>query len=291
MRSRAVLAGAVCAVVALTPASAVAKSHHKRHQRATPSYYLALGDSLARGAQPNAAGTTVPTSAGYANDIYAAEKAKIKGLKLEQLGCLGETTTTMIKGGCPEGSYKAGSQLKAALAFIKIHKIAFITLDIGANDVDNCVVNGAVNQTCVGKGGASIAENVPTIAAALRKAAGRTTPIAGMTYYDPFLADYLTGTAGQGLAEESVLLGKSVNAALQSAFLAQKFKVADVATAFDTYGPFSQTETLPSIGTVPMPVGQICALTWMCAPAPLGPNIHANATGYALIAKTFEAVL
>jgi hypothetical protein len=29
----------------------------------------------------------------------------------------------------------------------------------------------------------------------------------------------------------------------------------------------------------------------MCAPAPLGPDIHANTTGYGVIAQTFAAVL
>ena len=29
----------------------------------------------------------------------------------------------------------------------------------------------------------------------------------------------------------------------------------------------------------------------MCAPAPLGPDIHANTAGYGVIAKAFEAVL
>jgi len=29
----------------------------------------------------------------------------------------------------------------------------------------------------------------------------------------------------------------------------------------------------------------------MCAPAPVGPNIHANAAGYAVMAAAFEAKL
>jgi len=38
-------------------------------------------------------------------------------------------------------------------------------------------------------------------------------------------------------------------------------------------------------------VARICQWTWMCAPAPLGPDIHANTAGYGVIAKAFEAVL
>src|SRR5205807_484447 len=99
-------------------------------------FYLALGDSLSRGAQPNTAGKTVAGHHGYSDQLFAVEKKKIKHLKLVELGCLGESTTTMINGG--KCKYAAGSQLKAAVKFIKKHKkdIAFVTIDIGANDVD-----------------------------------------------------------------------------------------------------------------------------------------------------------
>jgi lysophospholipase L1-like esterase len=291
MRLKATIAGAVCALAAVTPASALAKTHHKKPKKPVTSYYVALGDSLARGAQPNSAGTTLATSKGYANDIYAVEKKDTEGLKLEQLGCLGETSSSMVLGAkstpASPCKYSAGSQLAQAVKFIKSHKIAFVTLDIGANDIDGCVVDGSINGTCLATGISSIDSNVPVIVKALRKATGAKTPIVGMTYYDPFLADYLSSTYGQGLAEESVTLAKEVNMTLSGDFTAQKIKVADVATAFDTYGTFTQT----GVGTVPAPVAQICALTWMCAASPVGPNIHANATGYSLIAKVFEKEL
>jgi lysophospholipase L1-like esterase len=145
-----------------------------------------LGDSLARGAQPNAAGATVPTNQGYADFLYATEKSKVKGLKLIKLGCLGESTTTIINGGIC--SYTRGSQLRTALKFISTHKIALITLDIGANDVDFCAKGNAVNLPCITKGVGTITTNVPKIVRALRAAAGPAVEIAGMTYYDPFLA-------------------------------------------------------------------------------------------------------
>jgi lysophospholipase L1-like esterase len=296
MRLRVTIAGAVCALAAITPASALAKTHHKTVKKPVTSYYVALGDSLARGAQPNSAGVTVATSKGYANDIYAVEKKHINGLKLEELGCLGETTSSMIEGAkstpASPCKYSAGNQLAQAEQFIKSHKIAFVTLDIGANDIDGCVVNGSLNATCLATGAAAISANVPTIVKALRMATGAKTPIVGMTYYDPFLADYLSNSSsGSDLASESVGLAKQVNGVLSTDFAAQKVKVADVATAFDTYLPFTETETLPGVGTVPDAVGQICALTWMCAASPVGPNIHANATGYSLIAKVFEKEL
>lgn len=281
---------ALTLVVALFASAgvALAKNNHHHKRKPKPSYYLALGDSLSRGAQPNAAGTTVPTKQGYANFLFATEKKKIKGLKLEQLGCLGETTTTMISGGICH--YAAGNQLAQAVSFIHKHKISLITLDIGANDIDNCVSGGAINTTCVSEGIATIQANVPTIVKTLRQAAGRKVKIAAMTYYDPFLALYLTPN-GQGEAFASVQLAQTVNGDLSMDFAAGNFKVGDVATAFGTYIPFNSMTTLPGVGSVPVAVANICTMTWECAPAPRGPNIHANPTGYKLIAKTLAAAL
>jgi hypothetical protein len=72
---------------------------------------------------------------------------------------------------------------------------------------------------------------------------------------------------------------------------AQQLKIADVAAAFDTYTPFTSTRTLAGHGTVPLAVAQICKFTWMCAPAPRGPNIHATATGHQKLARVFAAKL
>jgi lysophospholipase L1-like esterase len=297
MKSRAVIAAGVCAAVACMPSSALAAKHHKHHKHhkkpALPTYYVALGDSLAVGGQPNAAGVTVATNQGYANDLYATEQKTNKKLKFEDLGCLGETTTSMLQGG--KCSYPAGNQVAAAVKFIKSHRIAFVTLDIGANDVDSCATATSVNLPCVTAGLGTINQNVPLIVSALRKATGPKTPIIGMTYYDPFLADWLTGTAGQTLAAESVQLAGQVNTALSAAFTAQSLKIADVATAFNTATPFSVTVPFatgsPYYSTAPLAVATICADTWMCAPAPRGPNIHATQAGYTEIAKVFAAQL
>jgi hypothetical protein len=63
------------------------------------SYYLALGDSLSVRAQPDASGTSVPTGQGYASQLYAILGTEQPGLRLVKLGCIGETTVTMIHGG------------------------------------------------------------------------------------------------------------------------------------------------------------------------------------------------
>ncbi len=287
MRIRAVLLVLACAVVCAVPVAASAK--HKK--KSVTTYYVALGDSLARGDQPNAAGKTVNTNQGYADQLFASLKKqkKYKNLKLVELGCPGETTTTMMNGG--KCKYAAGSQLQQAVKFLTKHKgkIAFLTIDIGANDVDGCASGTSINGPCVAAGEQSISTNVPKIAAALR-AAGKKVTMVGMTYYDPFLADYLQSSSGKTIAAGSVPLDKQVNTNIANAYAAQQFKVADVATTFDTYTPFTTTATYKG-QTVPLAVARICQWTWMCAPKPKGPNIHANKTGYKQIAKTFKGQL
>lgn len=285
MRIKLILAAVVAAVMCLAPAAALAHGQTTSKRE----YYLALGDSLARGDQPNSKGKTVNTDKGYTNDIYAVEKKKVKDLAYKDLGCPGETTKTMIKGGICK--YSAGSQLKAAEQFLRQHKghVAFVTIDIGANDVDNCVKkSGKINTACLAKGEAAIKKNVPKIAAALRKAAGAKTRIVGMNYYDPFLAEWFKGTSGQSEASLSQGLAKTVNKDISNGYTSNGVKeIANVASAFHTYEPFTKTETYHK-EKVPVAVVEICKLTWMCAAKPKGPNIHANTNGYRVIAGVFE---
>jgi hypothetical protein len=290
MRSKFIICAALSALACLVPGTALAKHASKMRVAKTPSsYYLSLGDSLAVGAQPDAQGLTLPTNQGYVNFLYAIEKRKIKGLKLEQLGCPGESTGSMITGGLC--TYPAGSQLEAALAFIATHKIAFITLDIGANDIDTCgSVTTGIDTACANTGISTIGTNATTIATDLRQAVGPKVKIAAMTYYDLFLADYLQGVEGQKEAAQSVTLTQSVNDTLSADFTAQNFLMADVGTAFDVYTPF--TTTVPTaMGTIPVAVAETCELTWMCSAPPIGANIHATYGGYQEIAEVFAASL
>ena len=47
----------------------------------------------------------------------------------------------------------------------------------------------------------------------------------------------------------------------------------------------------PGLGTVPTNVARVCALTWMCAAPPLGPNLHPNDAGYRVIAGALADAL
>jgi lysophospholipase L1-like esterase len=276
------------ALVALAPAVAQAKKPEP--------VYVSLGDSLSVGVQPKASGVNENTAQGYPRQLAA----QVGGLKVIEYGCGFATSQSLVEGKRPcsparNPGYKqtnaSNSQLATAEKYLRKHRktVKFVTLNIGANDVASCAKNGTVDLACVSTGIAGINKYTPVIAKGLRKAAGKKIPIAGMTLYDPFLQYWYTNP---GLAQLSVGLAKDqVNKALIAGYKKGGFKIADVATAFGTYKPFSQTTTYAGKSGVPVAVANICRYTWMCAPKPRGPNIHANKTGYKLIATTFRKSL
>lgn len=112
-----------------------------------------------------------------------------------------------------------------------------------------------------------------------------------MTIYNPFLANWLLGPEGQQIAQASAtqLMGP-VNAVLRGIFEAGGAGVADIEAAFSSNDFATQVE-LPGAGTVPLNVARICMWTWVCAPAPFGPDNHANEAGYGAIAQAFAVAL
>jgi lysophospholipase L1-like esterase len=243
------------------------------------SYYLALGDSLAQGYQPGL-GTT---DQGYTDDLYQVLKLRDPGLRLVKIGCVGETTTTMLDGGeCSYGSYP--SQLAAADAFLAAHQgqVAYVTINIGGNDLDACATAAGINASCVTAAIQTVAVNVPKILASLRAAGGAGPVYAGNGTYDPLLAGWLAGTAGQAQAQESVQVADAFNSLEAADYQAAGFLVANSNAVWQT-DDFTATVTVPSYGTVPLNVAEICTFTYMCSQQ----NIHPNAGGYALIAWAF----
>ncbi|HKQ88269.1 MAG TPA: SGNH/GDSL hydrolase family protein, partial [Candidatus Acidoferrales bacterium] len=241
-------------------------------------------DSLAIGIQPSLDGD-VPTNQGYVDDLYALLRLRKPGLKLAKLGCSGETSDSMVNGGVC--SYPQGNQLNAALAFIETHKVAIITLDIGGNDVDRCV-NSAfeIDQTCLATGLNNISSHLPLIVEDLRETAGPNTPVIAMNYFDPFLAAWKLGPAGQTLAQESLQATIGFNGELEAIYQAAGVPVADVAKAFR----ITDSTNIPVIN-LPLNVFLELTWTWVGAPAPLGPDIHPNSVGYANIALAFAETL
>ena len=288
------LAALAAVIIGLSATGAAPVAAASRPQ---PHLYLALGDSLAYGYQPDG----VPSTSGYTYDI-----ASTTGLKLTDLGCPGETTNTFIAGGiCSYHPYP--SQLAAAVKFLSSHRnrMALVTIDLGANNVDGCLSASGVSTTCVTNGLTQVESQLPFILAALRLAAGPKVPILAMNYYDPFLAIYWIGeetSSASALAAESVALDQVLSGIIQASATPSRVGVADVMDAFGTLDntstscqPYlcptptamvSNTDSLANGSTLPTSVAEVCDLTWMCTAAP---NIHANDIGYALIASTFEA--
>ena len=256
---------------------------------AQPTYYLSLGDSLARGWQPDPAGVGRPGSEGYSDVLLARERARDGGLRAVKLGCPGETTLTMRTGGIC--AYRRGSQLRAAEEFLRSRRgrVAFVTISIGGNDAQRCVGTGALAPGCAQLALAGVERTMPTIARRLRRAAG-STPVIGLTYYNAFLALYLQGRAGRVQALATVPFANGLNARLRRAYGASRITVADVPRAFSS-AELVRTETVPGLGTLPVAVARVCRFTWMCAPAPRGPDIHPNSVGYRVIATEIGRVL
>lgn len=284
-------------------AQASASSAHSGQSGSGPNYYLALGDSLAAGVQPNAAGTDIPTSSGYPNQLYTQMRWSYTHgtLDFANLGCPGETTATLLEGGIcgysgdERTSYTSdtGTQLDAALAFITDHPghVPLITLDIGANDLNPCIAKGTISgiEACLPAVFSSIENNLGTLLYELRSADPDAT-IVGMNYYDPELEAWMEGTsAGQTFAADSIVLSNDFNEVLEGTYAHFSVPVADVADAFQT-DAFTSTAPISSqwgAKVVPTDVARICQLTWECAAPPQGPNEHCNATGYGVIATTF----
>ena len=309
MRRLSLVSAGICAALALAVVTAIpaaaadhsAPGHAGPAHHAAPEYYLSLGDSLSVGDQPNAQGVTLPTNQGYANQLYDMLRPFDRGLVLAKLGCPGETTATMINGGiCGYAGDQrfsltadTGNQFDATLAFLRAHRghVPLITIDIGANDLNPCVALTSISAVaaCAIPAIETAGQNTVAILTQLR-AADPSATLVGMTYYVPELADWLTGPSGEAFAEGSIPLGEDLNAALTAAFTQAHARVADVFTGFDS-ADITGLVNLPGFGAVPKDVALICQLTWECAAPPVGPNEHANAAGYAVIARTFFAAL
>jgi len=256
-------------------------------------YHVSLGTSLSVGIQPDTNGTNQLTDDGYADQLFDSIEPDFRKIRLVKLGCPGETTTTMMAGGIC--TYSEGSQLAQAVEFLHAHKdkVELITIDLGVNDVlaAGCIVGTVVNLDCVITAFNQVATNLPIILTVLQSAANEGTPIVGMNYYNSFLAFWLTGIEGQVLAMESAaLLNILNNDVLGVIYGFFSIPVADVAGAFQSNDFVTMVELAPGL-FVPLNVALICQWTYMCVPPPVGPNIHANPTGYGVIAGEFVAVL
>jgi GDSL-like Lipase/Acylhydrolase family len=254
-----------------------------------PEYQLSLGDSLAVGWGAS------DLADGYTNLISAQESAKFPGLQVQNVACPAETTATLLFGGgwC---QYPEGSQLGAAKAFLSSHlgHVAYVTIDIGLNNVDVCPNGSTIDQACVARGVTEAQTDLPWIIAGLHNAAPGI-PIFGANSYDPFLMGDDSPVTPQSVdtsqgssfsAQASAMMG-SLNNVINQAYTAGGAGLVDVA------GTFATTDTALSGSydgqSVAQNLSDVCAWTHMCDST--GWGLHLDDPGEAQMAGAFSAAI
>jgi lysophospholipase L1-like esterase len=282
------------ALAALLAALALPSAAHAAKQS---TFYVSLGDSYASGYQATGAGVGQNTRNGFAYQLVGKARTRGHRLKLVNFGCGGETTTSILQRKTPCGrasspggpNYDGRTQVAAAERFLRRNrgKVSLITVSIGGNDVTACA-RAADPVACVGTAVTGIEENGGELVKRLRKAAGRKTPIVGITYPDVILGRWIGADANQDLARLSVVAFRDlINPALAKAYAAVGGKLVDVTAATGAYGSLDQLTTLAPYGTIPVPVARVCRLTYYCEFR----DIHARTAGYRLIAKLIVRTL
>jgi hypothetical protein len=207
------------------------------------------------------AGASVPTRQGYADQLYAYLRRGDPGLRLVKLGCPGETTSTMIRGGIC--SYPDGSQLAAAARFLRARRgrVSLITIDIGANDPSSCVTRSGFGgvASCLAASFPATLANLGKIMTALRAADGGKVRIIGMSYYVPALAEWRNGLLGEAVARFSEGIVVGYDRLLTGIYQEFGARVADVFGAFhsaDFSGHVAVPPTVPWHSTT-------CRVCWL----------------------------
>ncbi len=254
-------------------------------------YYLALGASDSVGYQP-APGTAhaEPTDRGYANDLVAEEATLGVSMDLTQLGCPGETTSTMLNG--RDRCYAPGtSQIADAVAFLQTHvdDPVLVTIDLGFNDVFPCLHRASTNPSCAQRHLSALSAQLTSIMTQLVAAAGAHVTFVGLNHYDP---DVLVVRHDIRDAEDAAARARVINRmndALADVYGRFAIPVAMVSKAFDLGD--TTPVTVPGLGTVTAQAARLCDLSWVCQPPPQGPNIHPNDAGYEAITDAIIAAL
>lgn len=253
----------------------------KNDQNNTPVYYLSLGTSLAAGIQADpTTGESVLTDVSYPSLLSEMINEDINKLRHVNIACPLETTETFIYGGGFCG-YPHGSQLDQAVNFLHAHGkfTGLITIDLGANDVLQCVSESNFDFGCIFEKLNQLSIDLAYILETLREVAP-DVPIVGMNYYNPLLAYWFQDP---DIAQISVELHSLLNSTLENIYFAYHVPVADVEGAFMADDLISDLNG----NMIPDSVELVCAWTWMCSRQ----NIHANDDGYAVIAEQFYSIL
>jgi lysophospholipase L1-like esterase len=280
---------AVCGWLTLLAANALAPAPASQ----PAPLYLALGDSLAAGMQPDRQGNDHPTGQGYVNVVERSLARSHAGLYSRTLSCGGATSITLLHGGesCrPDGE---PGQLERAEDILATHgNTVLVTVNIGDNDIEACVDRdtGSAASRCLKRGEATVRKNLPEIARRLRAAAPSTTPVVGLVDYDQFLSLWLQGAKGRAAARRSLPIIRHLNDLATSIYRNAGLQVADASSRFATED-LTHRRNLAGHGSVPLAVYNICTLTWACSPKPIGHDDHARPAGYYQLGQAILDVL
>ena len=141
-------------------------------------YYVALGDSLAANVGVASA------REGYVSRLHRQlERHHGSSYGLRNFGVTGETSGTMLSGG----------QLDEAIEFMSSHTVAYVTIDVGANDLLGHLgsldcsegISAPACATRIDNAFAAYRQNLETILSQLRAAAPEAT-IVFLGTYNPF---------------------------------------------------------------------------------------------------------
>ncbi len=249
---------------------------------ATKGLYVALGDSLAAGFHPGSGDireTAYPA-------LAAARLEGTYSLKVENLACSGETTTSLIKGG--KCTYAAGSQLAEAEKVLTAAKgeAALVTIDIGGNDVLGCARSLTVDQACATKGLATLDANLPGTLSRLRKAAGPGTPVLVLGYYNPWVAAAVRDPGNPDVAKaRAVIDGLNDRIAAHAKAAATTYVSVDDAFSVGDKTP----EKIEGGKTLPAEVAAVCRLTYACTVGDIHLTDEGAATVAGVVAKAARA--
>jgi lysophospholipase L1-like esterase len=267
----AMVVGLALAVVFALPGTAARSTSPQPVYQPPKSYYLALGDSITYGAQPTKMKPGARPSdfdTGYV-DVFAARLRKLSPkLQVVNYGCPGESTMTFTRGGCPalaEGvklhdAYR-GSQLKAALSFLRAHRgqVSPITVTLWGNDVLPLSQKGKRAPAAI----ASFASRFDSILRQLR-AAAPTAEIIVTGAWNPEV-DRL---------QQAGPLYRSLDAAIARVAAGSRARVANISAAFNPPG------------NVRTQRARLCRLTFFCSQ---GGDPHPTDAGYRAMADAFMA--
>jgi lysophospholipase L1-like esterase len=245
--------------------------------QAPQGYYLALGDSIAYGFQPDRAKTAPPSAfdTGYV-DVFAARLRRLApAIRVVDYGCPGESTVTFVRGGCEglaEGAklhdpYR-GSQLGAAVSFLRAHpdQVGPVTLTLFGNDWF------PLFDTCKGKL-ACVRERAPGEIAAF--GTRLTSILQRLRAAAPAAEMIVTGAwnIDPGSLEQLRPVYRSLDAAIARAASASRARFADTLPVFNPPG------------SLPARKARLCAYSFICSKG----DPHPTDAGYRAIADAVAA--